>query len=242
MNRVLIVIPARYHSTRLPAKLLKTIAGMSILEHVYNNCLSVEIASKVVVATDHPIIFEHCAERNIDVIMTSAHHVSGTDRVAEAARLIQGSFDYIVNVQGDEPMVQSSEIHALIQLMATSIAPIGTLYTEGPAPDQNNPNVVKLVTNKQQKVLYFSRSSIPYNRDANIQHRIKKHIGMYAFKSETLQALTTLSTSTLEKIEMLEQLRWLENNYDICATAVDYQGFGIDTQEDLDRARALMES
>lgn len=240
MTRVLIVIPARYQSSRLPAKLLKMISNRTILQHVYDNCLQAEVVSKVLVATDHEIIFDHCKEHNMDVIMTSKHHLSGTDRVAEATRLLNGNFDLIINVQGDEPMISSNEIITLVNLMASAIAPIGTLYVEEDYTEINNPNEVKLVSNAEHKVMYFSRSNIPFNRDKTPKIKLKKHIGIYAFHAETLQELTDLLPTNLEQTEMLEQLRWLENNYEICATAVDYKGFGIDTQDDLERARSIM--
>ena len=238
MSRFCVVIPARYASSRFPGKLLKMIGRKSIIQHVYDRCIDSKLVSKVIVATDHELIFNHCKENNLDVIMTGKQHISGTDRVAEAIKLIGGDFDYVINVQGDEPMITSKEINSLINVMRSKTAEIATLYRES-GSIRPNPNSVKLVINKNKKVLYFSRSSIPFDRTGTLKVQ-KHHIGIYGFRSAILQQLTDLQPSFLEKTEMLEQLRWLENGYEIYANEVDYKGFGIDVEDDLIRARKIM--
>ena len=240
MTRTLIIIPARYHSTRLPAKLLKLIGQKSILQHVYENSLKSEVVSKVMVATDHQLIFDHCNENNMDAIMTSDHHTSGTDRVAEAYDLLSSDFDLVINVQGDEPMISEKQINKLVSLMSSQSAQIGTLYKVAEAKEVNNPNAVKLVTDKKNKVLYFSRNAIPHDREGDKEVLQKHHIGIYAFKAKILKEVTSLVPTALEQIEKLEQLRWLENGYSVFADKVEYDGFGIDVEEDLIRAREKM--
>lgn len=233
MQRICIVIPARYASTRFPGKLLKQLGDHSILEHVYNRCLGVPLASKIIIATDDERIAEHCAEKEMDYIMTSVDHTSGTDRIAEAMRTLEGKFDYVINVQGDEPFISSKEITSLINLLIVQDADIATLYHKISINFvHTDPNKVKLVTDSQKRVLYFSRSPIPASRAGDLPFQYKIHLGLYGFKADVLQELTALSNSELEMVEMLEQLRWLEAGYSIHANEVKYKGFGIDTEAD----------
>ena len=240
MSRNCIIIPARYDSTRFPGKLLQDLLGRSILQHVYTNCLKSELVSKVIIATDDERIAEHCRDHFMDYVMTKGSHNSGTDRIAEAISNMKGAFDCVINVQGDEPLVSSKEINSLINLMAAKRCDIGTLYRTGINRRINNPGEVKLTTNNKNKVLYFSRSTIPYQRDSKKAYAVKYHLGMYAFKPEILDAITNIGSSELETLEKLEQLRWLENDYSIFATEVDYKGIGIDTEQDLIEVRKLM--
>lgn len=233
MQRICIVIPARYASTRFPGKLLKPLGDKSILGHVYQRCLEVKLATKVLIATDDKLIADHCVENDMDYLMTSVEHVSGTDRIAEAMRSLESKFDYVINVQGDEPFVSAKEITSLINLLTAQKAEIATLYhTININRVHSDPNKVKLVTDNNKRVLYFSRSPIPASRSGELPLEYKIHLGLYGFKSTTLQDLTALSVSKLEKIEMLEQLRWIEAGYSIHANEVDYKGFGIDTEAD----------
>lgn len=233
MSRICIIIPARFQSSRFPGKLLKEIKGKSIIRHVYENCLEIKMANKVIVATDHENIMNHCIQNNMDCIMTSSKHISGTDRVNEVISRLDTEFDYIINVQGDEPMLKAQHINPLISTLLTGKAEIATLYSEKKAPASNNPNEVKLVTTKKNKVLYFSRNQLPFYRNSTGNNKCKIHIGVYGFKPSVLEEVTALSPSFLEQSEMLEQLRWLENGYDIYASKIDYSGIGIDTEEDL---------
>lgn len=233
MARICIIIPARFGSTRFPGKLLKLLHGKSILQHVYENCLQIKMANKVIIATDHIDIMNHCQSQNMDCVMTKKNHISGTDRVNEVIQKLETQFDYVINVQGDEPMLKAHHINSLISLLLNEKADIATLYTEKQIGRANNPNEVKLVIDKYQKVLYFSRSQIPFYRNKKEIVKNKIHIGVYGFKPKVLEEITALSAGKLEKSEMLEQLRWLENGYNIYANKIDYTGRGIDTEEDL---------
>lgn len=239
MTRNCVIIPARYNSSRFPGKLLQTINGKSLLEHAFHNAMKSSLISKVIIATDDLKIAEHCENRMLDFMMTREDHISGTDRVAEAANFLTAEFETIINLQGDEPMVTPKEIEKLIHLISAKNTGISTLFgvKEGVS---TNPNEVKLVTRNDSKVLYFSRSPIPYNRDNTAESTYKHHIGMYGFRPSVLQEISHLGESSLENLEKLEQLRWMENGYDIYAAEVDYKGFGIDTPEDLERARKIM--
>ncbi len=235
-----VIIPARINSSRFPGKLLKRIAGKSILEHVFKNAMRSSLVSKVLIATDSEVIATHCESRKLDYIMTRTDHISGTDRVAEAANFLETEFETIINLQGDEPMVSPKEIDALIHLISAKKTGISTLYAVKKGVSTNS-NEVKVVTRKDGKVLYFSRSSIPFNRDSTTDIFFKHHIGMYGFRPKVLQEISHLGESELERLEKLEQLRWMEYGYDIYAAETDYSGFGIDTPEDLERAKKIME-
>jgi 3-deoxy-manno-octulosonate cytidylyltransferase (CMP-KDO synthetase) len=234
-----VIIPARFDSTRFPGKLLKEINSKSLLQHVYTNAMKSSLVSKVLIATDSKLISEHCEEKKMDFMMTRSDHISGTDRVAEAAGYLKSSFETIINLQGDEPMVTAKEIDTLIHLISAKKTGISTLYAHKMG-FPTNPNEVKLVTNKHSKVLYFSRSPLPYSRDHKEAYSYKHHIGMYGFRPKVLQELSQLGEGLLEKQERLEQLRWMEHGYEIFASETDYVGFGIDTPEDLKKAREVM--
>lgn len=241
MAKTCIVIPARYESTRFPGKLLKTINELSILQHVYAACTNSNLISKVIIATDHELIRKHCIENDMDFMMTSKHHISGTDRVAEVMTKLNSEFDYVINVQGDEPMITAKEINTLMALLIAKSADIATLYRSIPFQKINNPDIVKLVHDINKRVLYFSRSTIPYLRQDGEMSTLKQHLGIYGFKTKVINQIKDIGSSGLERSEMLEQLRWQENGYEIFTTEVDYLGFGIDTPEDLIRAKAIME-
>ncbi len=239
MSRNCVIIPARYNSSRFPGKLLETINGKSLLEYAFHNAMKSSLVSKVLIATDDHKIAEHCEKRQLDYMMTRKDHISGTDRVAEAANFLTAEFETIINLQGDEPMVTPKEIETLIHLISAKKTGISTLYAIKTG-DPSNPNEVKLVTRADSQVLYFSRSPIPHNRDNNIPTTYKHHIGMYGFRPSVLQEISHLGEGHLESLEKLEQLRWMENGYEIYAAEAHYTGFGIDTPEDLARARKLM--
>lgn len=234
-----VIIPARIGSTRFPGKVLKTINGKSLLQHVFENAMNSSLVSKVLIATDSESIANHCSTHKLDYMMTRADHISGTDRVAEAANYIESDFETIINLQGDEPMVTPAEIDKLIHLISAKKTGISTLYSVKKAWS-TSPNEVKLVSDINGKVLYFSRSHIPHIRDNSADNTYKHHIGMYGFRPKVLQELALLGEGYLEKQEKLEQLRWLENGYEIYAAETDYNGFGIDTPEDLEKAKTAM--
>ena len=241
--KVAAIIPARYESTRLPGKVLLEIQGKSILQRVYDQVKKVEAIDLVAVATDSEMIAKHCGENGIECIMTSSSHQSGTDRIAEAANSVES--DIIINVQGDEPFIEPAAISCLVELMHADKVQIGTLCKK--IIDESRVfdyNTVKMVMDKNSKVMYFSRQAIPANRDRPYAEWIDhspyyQHLGIYGFKKETLLNIARLDMSELEKTEKLEQLRWLENGYTIYGRVVQSDSFGIDTMEDLEKAREI---
>lgn len=241
MKKPIIIIPARYASTRFPGKPLALINGKPMIQHVFERCR--EVSPQVVVATDDKRIAEAVFRFGGECVMTASTHQSGTDRCAEAASILaeKYAFDIVINVQGDEPFILSQQIQTIINCydnpgteIATLITPIhdiGTLF---------NPNKVKAVRTASGKALYFSRSPIPFIRDIPKEQWLAHaeyflHIGMYAFRKETLKAITLLAPSSLEKAEKLEQLRWLENGFHITTEITLHENIGIDTPEDLEK-------
>lgn len=239
--KILGIIPARWASTRFPAKPLADLGGKSMIRRVYEQVKKSTSINKVIVATDHDGIFSHVKEFGGHVCMTREDHVSGTDRCYEALEQETGSFDYVINIQGDEPFIQPEQIELLASVLdgATEIA---TLVKAIDQPEfLFNPNVVKAVISQDNKALYFSRSPIPHLRnkpegDWISSHRYYKHIGMYAYRADILKAITGLQPGILEKAESLEQLRWLENGYSITVAETRTETIGIDTPEDLVKA------
>lgn len=245
--RIAAIIPARYHSTRLPAKPLQKLGGKSIIEWVYGAVKAV--VEDVVVATDDVRIAEEVERFGGCAIMTSEAHRSGTDRCAEALTKIGGDYDIVVNVQGDEPFIRREHIEALIVCFnnpETEIATLAKPMTSAEdIADIHNPNNVKVVTDLRGRALYFSRAAIPFQRDVeqsewSKHHTYLKHIGIYAFRTQTLRDVTSLDTSSLEQTEKLEQLRWLEHGYYISVAKTPYATMGIDTPEDLQRAEKML--
>ncbi len=242
---ILGLIPARYASTRFPAKPLVDIGGKSMIQRVYEQAKKSTHLSKVVVATDHPEIYNHVKGFGGDVCMTREDHISGTDRCYEALTLQSESHEYIINIQGDEPFIQPDQIDLLAAVL-TGKTEIATLIKAIDQTEQLfNPNLVKAVIGKNCEALYFSRSPIPYLRNVKesdwvTYHTFFKHIGMYAYRSDILTELTKLHPSALEKAESLEQLRWLENGFEILAVETSTESFGIDTPEDLVKANEFL--
>jgi 3-deoxy-manno-octulosonate cytidylyltransferase (CMP-KDO synthetase) len=239
------LIPARYASTRFPAKPLIDIGGKSMIQRVYEQAKKSAYLSKVVVATDHLEIYNHVKSFGGDVCMTRENHISGTDRCYEALSLQSESYEYVINIQGDEPFIQPDQIDLLAAAL-TGKTEIATLIKAIDQTEQLfNPNLVKVVIDKNCEALYFSRSPIPYLRNIKesewiIHHTFFKHIGMYAYRADILTELTKLHPSTLEKAESLEQLRWLENGFEILTVETSTESFGIDTPEDLVRAKEFL--
>lgn len=241
------IIPARYASTRFPAKPLAMLGGKTVIQRVYEQVAGV--LDDAYVATDDERIEAAVKAFGGKVVMTSVHHKSGTDRCFEAATKIGGDFDVVVNIQGDEPFIQVSQlrsIQACFDDPATQIATLVKPFT----PDNGlealeNPNSPKVVLSKNRNALYFSRSVIPYLRNVEksqwlSHHTFYKHIGLYAYRLEVLKEITALPQSPLELAESLEQLRWLENGYVIKAGITDVETIGIDTPEDLERAEQFL--
>lgn len=205
----------------------------SLLQHVYYNSLEADLVSKVVIATDDERIAAHCEEYNMDYVMTSEEHKSGTDRIAEAVEILNLQHDYIVNVQGDEPFIQAKELNLISGMIQTASADIVSLYQIKDKHIATNKHEVKVVTTTDGQALYFSRSDIPFS-NALVERKV--HIGVYGFRRDVLTKITKLPVSSLESAESLEQLRWLENGYSIRMAVTEYNGFGIDTPEDLTKA------
>lgn len=229
------IIPARYASTRFPGKPLALIHGKPMIQVVYEHVRESGL-DLVAVATDDERIAQCVRDFGGQVVMTSPSHPSGTDRCGEAARQLQlADEDVIVNIQGDEPGISAKEIGLLTSLFARPEVHIATLVRPFTDPTEaDNPNKVKVVIAQDRKALYFSRYPIPYRRDLSSEApTYHQHLGIYAYRHKTLKEIIQLPPSSLENCEKLEQLRWLENGYNIHTAACNYTGIGIDTPEDL---------
>jgi len=238
--KILGVIPARYASSRFPGKALFSLAGKPMLQHVWERAMEARYLTSVVIATDDERIRGAAEEFGARVTMTRSDHASGTDRVAEAASASTASI--IVNIQGDEPMLDPAAIDAaVLGLLEDDDAPMGTLKKLiDREEDIRDPNVVKVVTDRAGNAIYFSRSTIPYVRDS-CEAIYYKHIGLYVYRREFLLNYPDLPVGPLEKAERLEQLRALENGFRIRVTETDYESIGVDTPEDARRVLALYE-
>ena len=238
------IIPARYASTRFPGKPLAMLGGRTVIQRVYEQVAAV--LEEAYVATDDERIFKAVEEFGGRVVMTRQDHKSGTDRIEEAAEKIGTQADVIINIQGDEPFIQKSQIETLKSLFENSETQIGTLGKKFESIEAaTNPNSPKIVTDKNGFALYFSRSIIPYIRGKEqaewLQHfPFLKHLGLYAYRRDVLRQITQLPQSPLELAESLEQLRWLENGYRIRVGLTDVETVGIDTPEDLRRAEEFI--
>lgn len=245
--KIIGIIPARYASTRFPGKPLVMLGDKQIIERVYRQVEG--ILDEVVVATDDKMIFDAVAAFGGKVVMTSTEHRSGTDRVMEAYSKLGEKYDVIVNIQGDEPFIQPEQIKQLCQCFNDDNVDIATLVKPFTEDDGiaalENPNSPKVVLDNNMRAMYFSRSVIPYLRgvDKNEwlkKHTFYKHIGMYAYRADALQRITSLPQSTLELAESLEQLRWIENGLTIKVGVTQQETIGIDTPEDLKRAERFL--
>ena len=241
------IIPARYASTRFPAKPLAMLGGKTVIQRVYEQVSGV--MDDAYVATDDERIEAAVKAFGGKVVMTSVHHKSGTDRCYEAMTRIGGQFDVVVNIQGDEPFIQPSQLHSIqacFQDPATQIATLVKPFTpQDGLQALQNPNSPKVVLDKNRNALYFSRSVIPYLRGVDSaewlsRHTYYKHIGLYAYRTEVLKEITALPQSSLDLAESLEQLRWLENGYVIKAGITEVETIGIDTPQDLQRAEEFL--
>ena len=242
--KVIGIIPARYASTRFPGKPLVSINGVTMIERVYRQASLCTRLSGVVVATDDDKIFEHVRSFGGRVIMTSANHRSGTDRIAEAISKLESNnewYDIAINIQGDEPFIQPSQIEKVLDIFENPSAEIGTLIKLIEKEDDIfNQNVVKVVTDGHGKALYFSRSPIPFVRNTISDNwlsetRFYKHIGIYGYRTDTLKEITLLEPSPPEIAESLEQLRWLYNGYSVFTKTTDIETIGIDSPDDLSK-------
>jgi 3-deoxy-manno-octulosonate cytidylyltransferase (CMP-KDO synthetase) len=236
-SRILGVIPARYASSRFPGKALIEIAGKPMLQHVFERASSARYLSKVIIATDDERIAAAARKFRAHVRMTRTDHPTGTDRVAEVASA--EAADLVVNIQGDEPLIDPDAIDATaLALLDDPNAPMGTLKKKIEHREEiTNPNVVKVVTDLHGKAIYFSRSPIPYCREGTSDYF--KHIGLYVYRRDFLLAYSGLPTGPLERAEKLEQLRALENGHVIRVAETEYESLGVDTPADLERFSKL---
>jgi 3-deoxy-manno-octulosonate cytidylyltransferase (CMP-KDO synthetase) len=244
------IIPARYASSRFPGKPLAMIGNKPMVQRVYDQAC--KILSQVWIATDDKRIFDVVTGFGGKVIMTSPDHLSGTDRCAEAINKIiarsDNKIDVVINIQGDEPFIKPEQISLLMGCFIDESVELATLVRKvEPGEDLFNPNQPKAILNLKGDAIYFSRAAIPYFRDAeksswSKSHIYYKHIGLYAYRTETLEKITRLSRTPLEISESLEQNRWLENGYRIRTAITEWESIGIDTPDDLERAKTLLKS
>jgi 3-deoxy-manno-octulosonate cytidylyltransferase (CMP-KDO synthetase) len=235
--KTIAVIPARLASTRLPRKMLREIAGKPLVGWVYEAVRSSPFLSDVIVATDSDEILETCRKHGWNVQMTSSAHRSGTERVHEISNSVIA--DVYVNVQGDEPLVRPEQIATLLEVMKNAAVQVGTVKTPCPLEEIRNPNAVKVVTAPDARALYFSRATIPFDRD-NSDPPYFKHLGLYAYRKAALDLFVSRPESALEKTERLEQLRFLENGIPIYVGETPHDSVGVDTEEDLQRVAEIL--
>ncbi|MDP8268980.1 MAG: 3-deoxy-manno-octulosonate cytidylyltransferase [Candidatus Tenebribacter davisii] len=237
--KAIAVIPARFDSTRFPGKPLAKLGNKYIIQRVYEQTKSSGLFAEVIVGTEDQRIFEAVAEFGGKVTLTSKKHRSGTDRVAEVCKKLPCCSDaeVIVNVQGDEPFITEEPLNELIKVFTDPSVQVASLMHKI-TQDITDPNTVKVVCDKNNNALYFSRLPIPYPRSSETDYF--KHVGVYAFRRKILLEFVELPVSKLERIEKLEQLRFLENGYQIRMVLTDYKGIGIDTPQDLKKAENLL--
>lgn len=239
MKKIIAVIPARYAATRFPAKLMQLLGDKPVIAHTYDAAQNSGLFDEVIVVTDSEIIFNEIVCRGGKAMMSAREHESGTDRIAEAVKDLD--VDVIVNVQGDEPFIQKEPLEKLVSLFHDDKVQVASLMRRFENNDEAaNPNMVKVVVNQKGRALYFSRSKIPYQRDANIEPVYYLHVGVYAFTKEALLAFISWPQSVLEQTEKLEQLRFLDNDVDIYMAETSYKNIAIDTPEDLKVAEQLL--
>lgn len=235
---IVAVIPARYAATRFPGKLIQMLGDKPIIRHVYDNTVATGLFNDVFVVTDSDIIYKEITKNGGKAIMSKKKHESGSDRIAEA--VVEMNTDVIVNVQGDEPFIKKEPLEKLVQLFRDPNVQVASLMRKISKEEAINPNNVKVVADKTGYALYFSRSVIPYQRDEITNGGYFLHIGVYAYKKDVLMNFTNWPASALEKIEKLEQLRYLENGIKIKMAETDYNSFAIDTPEDWERAKSSL--
>ncbi|HUR34659.1 MAG TPA: 3-deoxy-manno-octulosonate cytidylyltransferase [Vicinamibacterales bacterium] len=239
---VVAVIPARFASTRFPGKPLADIDGRPMIEHVYRRASASAVVSRVIVATDDLRIATRVAGFGGNVRLTRPDHLTGTDRLAEVASTLD--CDVVVNVQGDEPLLDPRAISELVAPFADPSLSMSTLYRRITDPSElSNPNIVKMVTDRSGFAMYFSRAAIPFTRDPRGGYPpLYRHVGVYAYRRTALMVLASLEPTPLERAESLEQLRALEHGIRIKAVETSYDSIGVDTPEDLEQVRRLLQA
>jgi 3-deoxy-manno-octulosonate cytidylyltransferase (CMP-KDO synthetase) len=235
--KVIAVIPARLASSRLPRKMLRDIAGVPLLAWVYRAVQRCSVLDQVIVATDSDEILRFCEQQGFVARMTSPDHRSGTERVHEISTVIPA--DVYLNIQGDEPLTRPDHIESLIAVMRSAGVEVGTLKTPAADADVFNPSAVKVVTDAYGRALYFSRATIPHDRDGT-RPRYYKHLGFYGYRKQALDRFVGWPESSLERSERLEQLRFLENGVPIYVAETPFDSVGVDTEEDLQRVEEIL--
>lgn len=234
--KTIAVIPARFAATRFPGKLMKKIGDKTIIRMVYENAVESGIFNQVLVVTDSEVIFKEIQSLGGFVKMSGGEHASGSDRIAEA--IVDLDVDVVVNIQGDEPFIKKEPLSDLLGCFKDESVCVASLMKKIVEDEEvNNPNMVKVVCNKANEALYFSRSAIPFKRNTQTKLPYFKHIGVYAFKKKTLLEFTKWPQGELEQTEMLEQLRYLENGVSIKMVETSFSSIGIDTQDDYEKAK-----
>lgn len=240
--KIIAVIPARYASTRFPAKLMQDLGGKTVILRTYEAAISTNLFDDVFVVTDSDLIYNEIISNGGKAIMSIKEHESGSDRIAEAVENMD--VDVVINVQGDEPFINKKPLEELIEVFKKDIekkVDLGSLMFQISDKEEiDNPNNVKVITDQQGFALYFSRSVIPFPREENVGVRYMKHIGIYAFRKEALMDFYRLPMLSLEASEKLEQLRYLEYGKRIKMVETTHVSIGIDTPEDLEKARILL--
>ncbi|MGG7035788.1 MAG: 3-deoxy-manno-octulosonate cytidylyltransferase [Flavobacterium sp.] len=240
--KIIAVIPARYASTRFPAKLMQDLCGKTVILRTYEAAVNTRLFDDVFVVTDSDLIYNEIVLNGGKAIMSIKEHESGSDRIAEAVENLE--VDIVVNVQGDEPFINAEPLAKVIDVFRNDLdkkVDLASLMREITDEDEiNNPNNVKVVTDQNGFALYFSRSVIPYPREKNVGVRYMQHIGIYAFRKQALLDFYALPMKSLEASEKLEQLRYLEFGKRIKMVETSHVGIGIDTEEDLAKARKMM--
>jgi 3-deoxy-manno-octulosonate cytidylyltransferase (CMP-KDO synthetase) len=237
--KIAALIPARYASTRLPAKLVQDLGGLSVIQRTYQSTVASEVFDEVWVVTDHPQIEAQILALGGKVVVSKKEHESGSDRIAEALQEVDA--DLIVNVQGDEPFQDAKTLRDLVSVFSNPAVEVASLMCVLGADQVQNPNFVKVVVDENRRAIYFSRSPIPYNREGdNLSYW--RHIGVYAYRREMLLSFTQWPKGYLEQVEVLEQLRLVEKGVSIQMVETIHQTIAIDTQEDLDRARVYLDA
>ncbi|HMK17202.1 MAG TPA: 3-deoxy-manno-octulosonate cytidylyltransferase [Chitinophagaceae bacterium] len=235
---IVAAIPARYAATRFPGKLMQMLGDKTIIRHVYDNTVSTGLFKDVFVVTDSDIIYKEIKDGGGKVIMSKKEHESGSDRIAEA--IAEMNIDVIVNVQGDEPFIKKEPLEKLVRLFKDNSIRVASLMRKISKEEAVSPNNVKVVTDRSGYALYFSRSIVPYQREEKMNNEYFLHVGVYAYKKDALITFTKLPQSQLEKIEKLEQLRYLENGIKIKMAETEYNNIAIDTPEDLEKAKSSL--
>jgi 3-deoxy-manno-octulosonate cytidylyltransferase (CMP-KDO synthetase) len=237
--QVIAMIPARYAATRFPAKLMQMLGNKTVIQHTYDNTVATGLFDQVWVVTDSEIIYNEIVQHGGNAKMSIATHESGSDRIAEAIEHMD--VDIVLNVQGDEPFVKKEPLQKLLQVFADDNVQVASLMQKISDTNKiNNPNIVKVVVDKNDNALMYSRSPIPYCRDNDNIATYYEHIGVYAFRKKALMQFTQWHITPLEATEKLEQLRYLENGISIKMVTTNYVGAKIDTPEDLEIARGLL--